>query len=152
MFGTGDFEIFKRNYCKKGSEKALVRLSVQLKKIIIRRTHQDTMFGRPILQLPSFTSNTIELEFTVLERTIYRIVRDRFIQNIKGIRAGGNTRGSYAMFFTLLLRLRQLTAHILLVQKTLKELMEAEGKPFSSTQIRILTQNRFGTFVGPDEA
>ena len=148
MFGTGDFELFKRNYCKKGSEKALVRLSVQLKKI----THQDTMFGRPILQLPPITTKTIELEFTVLERTIYRIVRDRFIQKIKGIQGGGNPRGGYNMFFALLLRLRQLTAHILLIQKTLKELMEAEGKPFSSAQIHILTQNRFGTFVVLDKA
>ncbi len=142
MFGTGEFELFKRNYCKKGSEKALVRLSVQLKKIIIRRTHQDTMFGRPILQLPPITNKTIELEFTVLERTIYRIVRDRFIQKIKGIHGGGNPRGGYNMFFALLLRLRQLTAHILLIQKTLKELMEAEGKQLPSPQTRFLTQGR----------
>ena len=37
---TGDFELWKKNYCKKGSQTALERLRHQLAGMVIRRTHQ----------------------------------------------------------------------------------------------------------------
>ncbi|RMZ86991.1 hypothetical protein DV736_g5783, partial [Chaetothyriales sp. CBS 134916] len=124
---TGDFGLFKKNYCKRGSEKALLRLRARLEAFVIRRTHQDTMFGRPIIQLPPIENRTVELEFSLVEKTMYDIVRRRFKTKVKDLQ---RTLGSYqrcsTFIYVLLLRLRQLTAHILLIEKTLSELLEAQ--------------------------
>ncbi|RMZ75653.1 hypothetical protein DV737_g5173, partial [Chaetothyriales sp. CBS 132003] len=124
---NGDFELFKKNYCKKGSEKALQRLRLRLEAFVIRRTHQDTMFGRPIIQLPPIENRTVELEFSVVEKVIYHIVCKRFKTKIKDIQGTlGSSQRNYTFIYVLLLRLRQLTAHILLIEKTLNELLEAQ--------------------------
>lgn len=127
VFATGDFETWKRNFCKKGSRDALKRLQTMLEKMMIRRTHKDQLFGQPIIQLPPVKPvKTVELEFSGFERALYKIVRDRFVSRIKSWKTGGGLHGNYSNVFILLLRLRQLTAHMLLIQKTLKELLQIE--------------------------
>jgi SNF2 family DNA or RNA helicase len=123
---TGTFETFKRNFCKRGSALAMERLKVFLQKILVRRTHADEMFGRPILKLPKINHETIEVEFNEVERAIYRIVKARFINKIRAFSKADAIDKKYQQVFTLLLRLRQLAGHILLIAKTLKELMESE--------------------------
>ncbi|RMZ79161.1 hypothetical protein DV738_g3421, partial [Chaetothyriales sp. CBS 135597] len=127
--GTGDFKLFKKNYCKRGSEKALERLRVRLEGFVIRRTHKDILFGRPIIQLPPIENRTVELEFSLVEKEIYDIVHMRFktrVEKWKKTMAGSQVPISYSAIYVLLLRLRQLTAHILLIEKTLNDLLEAE--------------------------
>ena len=123
---TGAFETFKRNFCKKGSALARDRLQAFLQKIMVRRTHKDELFGAPILKLPQINHETIEVEFNEVERAIYRIVKSRFVNKIKAYAKAESIDKRYKAVFVLLLRLRQLTGHILLIQKTLKELLEAE--------------------------
>ena len=55
---------------------------------------------------------------------IYRIVKERFVQKIKAFVSAGSVEKKYQSIFVLLLRLRQLTAHCLLVQNTLKDILE----------------------------
>ncbi|KPI36069.1 DNA repair protein RAD5 [Cyphellophora attinorum] len=127
VFATGDFDVWKTNFCKKGSTDALKRLKAMLEKMMIRRTHKDQLFGRPIIQLPPAKPvKTIELEFSVFERALYKIVRDRFIQRINTWRNGSMLAVSYSNIFVLLMRLRQLTAHMMLIQRTLKDLLQIE--------------------------
>jgi SNF2 family DNA or RNA helicase len=127
VFATGDFEVWKTNFCKKGSTDALKRLKAMLEKMMIRRTHKDQLFGRPIIQLPPAKPvKTIELEFSVFERALYKIVRDRFVQKINTWKNGSMLSVSYSNIFVLLTRLRQLTAHMMLIQKTLKDLLQIE--------------------------
>lgn len=123
---TGDFETWKKNFCKKGSTKALNRLRQMLGKMMIRRTHQDQLFGKPIIQLPPLKFETIHLEFSVVERALYKIVHDRFLHRIRAFGSGRGLNANYSNIFVLLLRLRQLTAHLLLVQKTIKDLLHQE--------------------------
>jgi hypothetical protein len=123
---TGTFETFKRNFCKKGSALAMERLKVFLQKILVRRTHADEMFGRPILKLPKINQETVEVEFNEVERAIYRIVKTRFINKIRAFAKADAIDKKFQQVFTLLLRLRQLAGHILLIAKTLKELMKSE--------------------------
>jgi SNF2 family DNA or RNA helicase len=49
---TGSFELFKKNFCNKKSNKALQRLQMILPEVMMARKHGDTLFGNPILQLP----------------------------------------------------------------------------------------------------
>lgn len=93
---------------------------------MIRRTHLDTMFGRPLLQLPGITTNTVKVEFNECEKAIYKIVKNRFIAKIRIYARSGSLDKKFQSIFVLYLRLRQLVAHILLIQQTLKDLLETE--------------------------
>jgi SNF2 family DNA or RNA helicase len=93
---------------------------------MIRRTHLDTIFGRPLLQLPGITTKTVRVEFNECEKAIYKIVRNRFIAKIRTYAKSGDLDKKFQSVFVLYLRLRQLVGHILLIQQTLKDLMEGE--------------------------
>lgn len=94
---------------------------------MLRRTHEDKMFGRPILQLPPIKPiETIEVKFNAVERAIYHIVRHRFVMKVKALTKKDGIENNYQQILVLLLRLRQLAGHPLLIQKTLKDLLETE--------------------------
>ncbi|RMD43595.1 hypothetical protein DV735_g1505, partial [Chaetothyriales sp. CBS 134920] len=127
--GTGNFKLFRQNYCKRGSEKALQRLRVRLEGFVIRRTHQDILFGRPIIQLPPIENRTVKLQFSRVEQTVYDIVHQRFTTKVEELRESMGslqTQRSYGAIYVLLLRFRQLTAHILLIENTLNDLLEPQ--------------------------
>ncbi|MCJ1397913.1 hypothetical protein MMC11_001109 [Xylographa trunciseda] len=123
---TGSFQVFKKNFCAKGSNVAMTRLHSFLNSFMCRRTHVSTMFGAPILKLPPTEQRTTYVEFTELERSIYDIVSHRFIERINGYAAQGIVESKYRHIFTLLLRLRQMTGHILTIQGTIEDLLEDE--------------------------
>ncbi len=104
----------------------MARLHGFLRKIMLRRTNADEMFGRPILSLPNLDHETKALSFSKVERAIYHIVRARFINKINEWSSGGQIEKRYNNIFVMLLRLRQICAHILLVQGAMKDLLEAE--------------------------
>lgn len=93
---------------------------------MIRRTHVDTLFGRPLLKLPEIKNETVVLNFTDFERCIYNIVRARFIARINKYSRKGELDKQYRNVFVMLLRLRQLTGHVLMIQETLEDLLTYE--------------------------
>ena len=93
---------------------------------MIRRTHFDSLFGRPLLTLPELSMRTISVEFSPVERAIYKIVSERFQVIVQRFKDKGVVRVQYHCIFTLFLRLRQLVGHILLIQHTLEDMLEAE--------------------------
>lgn len=123
---TGSFDIFKKNFCLKGSSVAMNRLQGLLSAFMCRRTHLDTMFGLPLLTLPPSEQRTTYVEFNDLERNVYDIVRARFVERINGFSEQGVLESKYRHIFTMLLRLRQLTGHILTIQETMEDLLEDE--------------------------
>ncbi|KAF2816286.1 uncharacterized protein BDZ99DRAFT_433386 [Mytilinidion resinicola] len=123
---TGSFKIFKANYCNKSDPDTTQRLLVRLNAFMIRRTHKDIMFGAPILKLPKATPITHWCEFNDVERSVYDIVRKRFIARINSFASAGQLEKSYTNIFVMLLRLRQLTGHILTLQLTMQDLLEME--------------------------
>ena len=150
---TGTYELFKKNFCKRGSAAAIQRLQVFLSRIMIRKTHKDEMFGAPILKLPEIKPvDTIEVEFNAVERAIYQIVRERFWQKIKGFRTKEGLEKNYRTIFVLLLRLRQLVGSPLLIQSTLKSLLETEDFErlwqITGTDSRQMDQDSRNTIVG----
>jgi SNF2 family DNA or RNA helicase len=123
---TGSFELFKKNFCKRGSHMALQRLQVYLSKYMCRRTHVSRLFGAPILQLPACKPlETIEVEFNSVERAIFQIVRTRFLARLRALDTKEAGSNNYRGVFVLLLRLRMLVSSPLLCQTVLKTLLEA---------------------------
>ncbi|OCL08694.1 hypothetical protein AOQ84DRAFT_35896 [Glonium stellatum] len=123
---TGSFRIFKSNYCSTGDPDKSARLLIQLNQFMIRRTHKDVMFGGPILKLPKATPITHWCEFNEIERIIYDIVRRRFVEKINMYAQARQLDKCYYHVFVMLLRLRQLTGHILMLQLTMENLLERE--------------------------
>jgi SNF2 family DNA or RNA helicase len=123
---TGSFKIFKNNYCDKHNPENAERLLLRLNQFMIRRTHSDVMFGAPILKLPRATQVTHWCEFNSIERSIYDIVCHRFAECINTWSSRGELEKSYSNAMVMLLRLRQLTAHVLMLQFVMRDLLERE--------------------------
>jgi SNF2 family DNA or RNA helicase len=123
---TGSFKIFKHNYCDASNPQSAERLLARLETFMIRRTHSEVMFGAPILKLPRADQATYWCEFNPIERNIYDIVRQRFVKRINFMAKSGELERSYSNAMVMLLRLRQLTAHILMLQFVMRDLLERE--------------------------
>ena len=116
--------LFRKNFCS--SEDGMDKLDVFLRKVMIRRTHLDTLFNARLLDLPQPKETILWLEFNEVERNVYEIVKSRFIKRINCISKAGDLDKQYGHIWTMLLRLRQLTSHVLLVQGTITDLLERE--------------------------
>ena len=123
---TGSFKIFKNNYCDNNNPENAERLLLRLNQFMIRRTHSDMLFGAPILKLPKADQITHWCEFNPIERNIYDIVRQRFAKSINMWSKRGELEKSYSNALVMLLRLRQLTAHVLMLQFVMRDLLERE--------------------------
>ena len=113
---------------------------------MIRRSHLEQIFGKPILKLPQSDQRTTPVQFNDLERAVYQIVRARFIQRINMYSAEGILDKRYRHIFTMVLRLRQLTGHIFMIQETIEDLLEQEDieklMRLASTEIKDDTPNQ----------
>lgn len=123
---TGSFKVFKQNYCSTSNGENAERLLVRLSQFMIRRTHADRMFNAPILKLPQANQSTYWCDFNSVERSIYNIVHQRFAKNINMWSKKGTLEKSYSNVLVMLLRLRQLTAHVLMLQFVMRDLLERE--------------------------
>ena len=79
---TGSYREFQENYCKKGSDDCNSRLHCLLDQIMVRRTLKDTILGEPIVKLPKHNQRTIDIDFSPVERAIYRRVYKRFVTSL----------------------------------------------------------------------
>lgn len=123
---TGSYKIFKHNYCDSKNIENTERLLSRLAQFMIRRTHGDRLFHAPILKLPQAAQGTFWCEFNPIERVIYEIVRQRFSERINQWRSNGELEKGYSNALVMLLRLRQLTAHVLMLQFVMRDLLEVE--------------------------
>ncbi|KAK4694056.1 hypothetical protein P7C71_g3458, partial [Lecanoromycetidae sp. Uapishka_2] len=115
---TGSFAVFRNNFCEKGSTDCNRRLHALLDQMMIRRTYKDKLLGVPLVSLPKNTVHTEKLTLNVVEKTVYNMVRMRCIRAINRFAAHGTVEEHMKM----VMRLRQMTAHLMMVQ----ELMEKE--------------------------
>jgi len=123
--GAGSFEQFKKNYGQR-NDVSLGRLDAILRKVMIRRTGADRLFGAPLTNLPALDHQTISVNFNPVEKAIYSIVRQRFIARINDWSAVGRINELSRNIFVMLLRLRQMCAHVLMVSTTIRDLLETE--------------------------
>lgn len=121
---TGTFETFKENFCETGD--STMRLHAFLRQFMIRRTHADTLFGRPLIVLPENSQKTMTIEFNEVERALYEAVRNRFLQKVTKFNNAAMLQKNYCNILHMLLRLRQLTAHPFMLQNTIEDILDAE--------------------------
>jgi hypothetical protein len=123
--GVGDFKIFCKNYNTRNST-GVDRLTIMLNKIMLRRVHSEKLLGQPILMLPENSQHELWISFNEIERAIYQIVEKRIIERINNWSRMGQLSQNYSSILTLLLRLRQMTCHILIVELCMKDLLIEE--------------------------
>ena len=96
------------------------------KQFMIRRTHLDKLFNARLLDLPKPHQSTLTLEFNDVERQIYEIVRKRFIERVNCMSKDGQLHKKFSSIWTMVLRLRQMTASVLLILDPCFPLLERE--------------------------
>ena len=123
--GSATYTQFKHNYGKR-NDITMQRLDAILRSVMIRRTGSDRLFGAPLVSLPALDHQTISLPFNKVERAIYSVVRQRFIERINDWSNSGTIQKLSRNIFVMLLRLRQMCAHVLMVTTTIRDLLETE--------------------------
>lgn len=123
--GAGTYAQFKHNYAKR-NDVTMQRLDAMLRTVMVRRTGADRLFGLPLTSLPSLDYQTISVGFNAVEKAIYSVVRQRFINRINDWTHSGRINQLSRSIFVMLLRLRQMCAHVLMVTTTIRDLLEAE--------------------------
>ncbi|KAL8669247.1 MAG: hypothetical protein Q9168_006156, partial [Polycauliona sp. 1 TL-2023] len=122
---TGDAQTFWENFCNPKDPDCTPRLHALLRQFMMRRTHADTVMGRPLVVLPLNTQRTITVELNIVERAMYDIVSRRFVHAINN--SGGESRHKrYRSALHMLLRLRQMTGHPFMLQDIVENLFEME--------------------------
>jgi hypothetical protein len=77
------------------------------------------------------------LEFNDIERSLYDIVKKRFVERINTMSKRGKLDKSYGSIWAMVIRLRQMCAHVMIISNTCLDLLEREDFELLNT----LTQN-----------
>lgn len=120
------YGLFLTKYCNYGSQNAMRRLLAFLRGYMIRRTHKDMILGRSICDLPANYVETKIIDFNPVERAVYEIVRTRFLSQIQLFKTNNVLEKKYNNILVMLLRLRQMTAHLFLCETTITDLFTLE--------------------------
>ncbi|KAL2845658.1 SNF2 family N-terminal domain-containing protein [Aspergillus pseudoustus] len=114
----GSLEPFNRDFTrplKSGNqqlqEKAMTQLRVLLKAVLLRRTKDSKIDGKPILNIPPRVSEKVHATFSEDELELYKSLENKTkLQFNKYLKAGTVGR-NYSNILVLLLRLRQACCH-----------------------------------------
>ncbi|KAL8848420.1 MAG: hypothetical protein Q9221_006555 [Calogaya cf. arnoldii] len=122
---TGNYQSFTENFCNPKDPDCAPRLHALLRQFMMRRTHADTLMGRPLVILPRNHQRTVTIDLNPVERAIYDIVQRRFVL---AINQGGrdNLDKRYGSVLHMLLRLRQMTGHPFMLQDIIEKLFQVE--------------------------
>ena len=105
--------------CMNGSDQGFERLQILIDATTLRRTKLDKKpDGSPIVELPSKTVVTREVDLDEVERLIYRAHESTAQSVVQRYHRAGKLLSNYAHIFVMMLRLRQLCCHRELIQET----------------------------------
>lgn len=123
---TGSFDDFRKNFCGRGDPLYTDRLHACLQAFMLRRTHKDLIFGKPIIKLPECHPKTINLRPTKIEIAIYRAIEMRYTQAVNVMSQKLSDENLRRLIMAMVTRLRQMTAHLFLVQHVMQDMFEME--------------------------
>ncbi|KAL1413004.1 hypothetical protein Q8F55_000753 [Vanrija albida] len=98
---------------------AMKRLHIILKSIMLRRTKDATIDGKPILNLPARNVNVVECQFDDDEQAFYDALEHKTNLTMNRYLRSGTAMSNYTSVLSMLLRLRQACDHPALVTKSL---------------------------------
>ncbi|QRV98846.1 SNF2 family amino-terminal protein [Ceratobasidium sp. AG-Ba] len=112
------------------STRAMKRLHIVLKAVMLRRTKDMTIDGAPLLNLPGRTVNVVNCEFDDDERAFYQALEQKTSLTLNKFIKAGTVMSNYTSVLLLLLRLRQACDHPSLVSKDFQKDVDAvESRP-----------------------
>jgi SNF2 family DNA or RNA helicase len=82
---------------------------------MLRRTKNDTLNGKPLLDLPERLVENVHCEFDAEERAFYDSVQERVQTRLETLQQQGGAAKNYTSMLVLLLRLRQGSSNIIVV-------------------------------------
>lgn len=129
----------KGEYGGQARKNAMKKVQILLRAIMLRRSKDDKIDGKPILELPS---KTVELDVTKLEgeeEEFYKDLENKNQQIAKKLLAK-RAKGNYSSILTLLLRLRQACCHpelVLIGEAKSEDKKIANGKSFEKDWLRL---------------
>ncbi|KAI3719806.1 hypothetical protein L6452_20711 [Arctium lappa] len=100
----------------RNSSQGYMKLQAVLRAIMLRRTKDTLIDGKPIINLPPKTINLTTVDFSAEELNFYRKLEAESRKRFKAYAAAGTVRQNYANILLMLLRLRQACDHPLLVK------------------------------------
>ncbi|KAF9242263.1 SNF2 family N-terminal domain-containing protein [Melanogaster broomeanus] len=114
-----DWQTFNEQIAKPAKSgrpgRALKRLQVVLKAVMLRRTKTQVINGKPLLELPERILELVECSFNDTEKEFYRRLETRMTSEVDKLVRAENV--NYTHVLVLLLRLRQACNHPSLVSK-----------------------------------
>ncbi|XP_068640217.1 helicase-like transcription factor CHR28 isoform X2 [Aristolochia californica] len=100
----------------KNSIHGYMKLQAVLKTVMLRRTKETQIDGRPVLQLPPKSVSLKKVNFSPQERAFYSSLEADFRSQFKKYADEGTVNQNYANILLMLLRLRQACDHPLLAE------------------------------------
>lgn len=90
----------------KGASRAMKRLQVVLKQVMLRRRKDQWLNGKPLVDLPPRTVNVVSCTFDRAEKAFYETLESKMASSLQDLRSS-NSNANYMSILHLLLRLRQ---------------------------------------------
>ncbi|KDQ54158.1 hypothetical protein JAAARDRAFT_697737 [Jaapia argillacea MUCL 33604] len=115
------------------SVRAMKRLQIILKAIMLRRKKDTLLNGRPLLQLPDRNVNVVHCDFDEDERSFYDDIEQKVSKRLDSIERAGEMNKNYTQILVLLLRLRQACDHPALISQDYRKDTEALQPRAAST-------------------
>lgn len=126
---TGTAKIFKKNFYGNGSDLYNQRLHAFLDHIMIRRAYTDELMGRRLVTLPKFSQNVRKVQLNTTERLFYEIITLRFVRAINIAAKEEGEAAKKEMIIRRLLRLRQITSHVAMLQDYFERIFTVSLQP-----------------------
>ncbi|KAF7982840.1 hypothetical protein HWV62_25802 [Athelia sp. TMB] len=114
--------------------RAMKRLHVILKAVMLRRRKDHMLNGKLIIQLPERTVEVVQCVFDSEERAFYKSLEQKMSTEVEKLMNAGQAQKNYTNILTMLLRLRQACNHPSLVNKDYKADIDAI-EPKSASKI-----------------
>ncbi|KAG6815677.1 hypothetical protein H0H87_012343 [Tephrocybe sp. NHM501043] len=107
----------------RGAIRAMKRLQVVLKQIMLRRRKDQSLNGKALIELPKRTVEIVSCDFEPSEQAFYGALEGKMESVIEKLM--GNGKNNYISVLLLLLRLRQACNHPILVAQNYESDMDA---------------------------
>ena len=85
------------------------------------------VFGRPIIELPSFTQNSENIRFGPVEQVLYDILLRRFVAHLNEAAEKENLDKHKGLMLKMYMLLRQCTAHVFQAQHIFQEMLTLDS-------------------------
>lgn len=91
----------------RGAGRAMKRLQVVLKQVMLRRRKDQLLNGEVLIKLPKRNVDIVSCDFDAAEREFYDVLEEKMKETVADLMAKGGKGSNYMGALTLLLRLRQ---------------------------------------------